>query len=235
MPCARAAETLGRDTVEPTRVTLRALGFFDQFVEWVSGAWWSYPVVALVSMLDAFFPLVPSESVVITAGVVASAGDLSLPLVIVCASLGAIVGDNISYFLGSWLGERRVKRIFGGEKSRRAFEWAERQISLRGFYLIIVARFLPGGRTAVTFTCGYTHAMRWRRFIVADVIAGVLWATYAASLGYFGGKQFEAAPWKGLLVAFFVAVALSGLVELVRFLRNRRRQARALEAKPAGD
>src|SRR3954471_6794577 len=101
---------------------------FAQFVEWVSGAWWSYPVVFLVSMLDAFFPLVPSETVVITAGVLASTGEMSLPLVIACASLGAILGDNISYGLGSWLGERRVKRLFGGEKSRRAFEWAEHQL-----------------------------------------------------------------------------------------------------------
>jgi len=61
---------------------------FNQFVGWVSGAWWSYPVVFLVSMLDAFFPFVPSETVVITAGVLASSGDLSLPLVIVCAILG---------------------------------------------------------------------------------------------------------------------------------------------------
>ena len=55
----------------------------------------------------------------------ASSGDLSLPLVIVCAILGAIAGDNISYGLGAWLGERRVKRLFGGAKSRRAFEWAK--------------------------------------------------------------------------------------------------------------
>ena len=207
------------------------MGLFDQFVQWVSGAWWSYPVVFFVSMVDAFFPLVPSESVVITAGVVASAGDMSLPLVIVCAALGAIAGDNICYGLGSWLGETRVKRLFSGERSRRAFDWAEHQLTVRGFYLIIVARFVPGGRTAVTFSCGYLHAMRWRRFIVADVIAGVLWATYAALLGYVGGSQFEDQPWKGLLVAFAAAVGVSVLVELGRRLRNRRREARSLGAE----
>jgi membrane-associated protein len=201
----------------------------------VSGAWWSYPVVFLVSMLDAFFPLVPSESVVITAGVIAGAGDLSLPLVILCASVGAIVGDNISYGLGSWLGEHRVKRVFGGEKSRRAFDWAEDQLQRRGFYLIIVARFVPGGRTAVTFSSGYMHAMPWRRFIVADVIAGFLWGSYAALLGYVGGVQFEQAPWKGLLLAFAVAVGITGLVELVRWLRNRRLEARSVEADTGGD
>jgi membrane protein DedA with SNARE-associated domain len=199
---------------------------FDQFIDWVSGEWWTYPVVFVVSMLDAFFPLVPSETVVITAGVVASVGDLSLPLVIACAGFGALVGDNISYGLGSLLGEHRVKRVFGGDKSRRAFEWAEHQLEVRGFYLVIVARFIPAGRTAVTFACGYTSAMPWRRFIVADVIASFVWASYAALLGYFGGSQFETAPWKGLLLAFAIAVTVTGLVELVRWLRSRRRERR---------
>jgi len=117
------------------------VGLFDQVVDWISGAWWSYLVVFVVSALDAFFPLVPSETVVIAAGVLASSGDMSLPLVIACASVGAVVGDNISYGLSSWLGEHRVKRVFGGVKSRAAFGWAEHQLRVRAFYLIVVARF----------------------------------------------------------------------------------------------
>lgn len=201
------------------------MDLFNQAVEWVSDAWWTYPLVFLVSMVDAFFPLVPSESVVITAGVVAGAGDLSLPFVILFAAAGAIVGDNISYGLGSWLGEHTVKRLFRSDKARHGFEWAERQLEERGFYLIVVARFIPGGRTAVTFASGYTHGMTWRRFIVADVVAGIVWASYAASLGYFGGKQFEEEPWKGLVLAFVAAVGLAATVELVRWLRGRRTPA----------
>ena len=173
---------------------------FDQFVQWVSGAWWTYPLVFAVSAIDAFFPLVPSEATVITAGVVAGAGDLSLPLIIVCAAAGAIVGDNICYGLGYWLGEERATALFArNEKTRSAFEWASRQVQERGFYLIIVGRFIPGGRTAVTFSCGFTHAIRYRRFLLADVIAGVLWASYAALLGYVGrealrGRAVEGPP-----------------------------------------
>ena len=110
--------------------------------------------------------------------------------------------------------------MFSGEKSRKAFQWAEEQIEERGFYLIIIARFIPGGRTAVTFSSGYTHGISYRRFVVADVIAAVIWGSYAALLGYIGGKQFEDDPWKGLLLAFVVAVSVAGLVELVRHLRR---------------
>ena len=205
---------------------------FDQFVDWVSGSQWSYVAIFTVSMLDAFFPIVPSETAVITGGVVASSGDLSLLLVILCASAGAFVGDNISYGLGAWLGERTVKRVFKGEKSRKAFVWAEQQLEARGFYLIIVARFIPGGRTAVTFSSGYTHGMTYRRFVLADAIAALIWGSYAALLGYVGGKQFEEDPWKGLILAFVVAVSLAGIVELVRHRRERRRAGTA-EAAPA--
>ena len=196
---------------------------FDRFTEWVSGEWWSYLVIFGVSMLDAFFPVVPSETVVITGGVVASSGDLNLLLVIVCASVGAIAGDNISYWLGALLGERTVKRLFRSDKARHGFEWAERQLEKRGTYLIVVARFIPGGRTAVTFAAGYVHTFPWRRFIVADVIAGAIWGTYAGLLGYFGGKQFEDEPWKGLLLAFILAVGIAATIEVVRSQLRKRR------------
>ena len=64
---------------------------FQQLVDWVSGAWWSYPLIFSVAMLDAFLPIVPSETVAIAGGVLAGSGDLSLPLVIPCAVGGAIV------------------------------------------------------------------------------------------------------------------------------------------------
>jgi membrane-associated protein len=152
--------------------------------------------------------------------------------VILCASLGAFLGDNISYWLGFWFGEHTVKRVFRGEKSRKAFDWAEKQIEVRGFYLIIVARFIPGGRTAVTFSSGYTHGMSYRRFVLADAIAALIWGNYAALLGYIGGRQFEEQPWKGLLAAFVIAISLALLVELVRHKREQRRSA---DVKPAPD
>ena len=65
--------------------------------------------------------------------------------------------------------------------------------------------------------------MPWRRFIVYDVLAGFVWASYAALLGYFGGKAFERQPWKGLVLAFAIALLVTGVVEGVRWLRRRPR------------
>lgn len=198
---------------------------FDQVVEWVSGSDWSYGVVFLIAMLDAFFPLVPSETVAITAGVLAGAGDLSLPLAIAAATTGAFVGDNISYGIGTWVGEHTIRRWFRGEKAHKRLDWAEHQLAERGGYLIVVARFIPGGRTAVTFTSGYVHTMSWRRFVVYDAIAALVWGNYTVLLGYFGGSQFEDEPWKGLLLAFALAVGITTAIELFRHRRAKRRLA----------
>ena len=194
---------------------------FDQIAGWVSGEWWAYPIIFVVSVVDAFFPLVPSETVVVVGGNLASSGDLVLPLVILAGASGAILGDNISYGIGSWVGEKTVKRWFRSEKWNKRLEWAEQTLDERGAYIILIARFIPGGRTAVTFSAGYLSTFPWRRFIVYDIVAGVLWATYAALLGYFGGKTFEERPWLGLLIALGVALTLGLVVELVRHWRQR--------------
>lgn len=195
----------------------------------VSGAWWSYFVILAVAAIDAFFPLVPSETLVIIGGGLASSGALVLPLVILSAAVGAFVGDNISYGIGSLVGERTVKRWFASEKAHRRFEWAERQLEERGAYIIIIGRFIPGGRTAVTFSSGYIHAFPWKRFALYDAVAALIWATYAAMLGYFGGKTFENEPWKGILLAFGIAIGVAASVEGIRHLVQRRRAGKGVE------
>ena len=192
----------------------------EAFTDFVSGSPWTYAYLFAVSAIDAFFPLVPSETSVIATGVLAASGDLVLPLVILVAAGGAILGDNISYFIGRTVGHRIAERFFSGERRKR-LDQAERQLAQRGGYLILVARFIPGGRTAVTLAAG-TLEFPWRRFIAWDVAAGIIWASYASLLGYFGGRTFEESPLKGLALAFGIAVAVTANVEVVRWVRRRR-------------
>jgi membrane-associated protein len=202
---------------------------FQHFTDLVADAsGWAYAIVFLLAFLDALVPIVPSETAVITAGVVAASGDLSLMLVIPAAALGAFSGDNTAYLVGRRFGTRATERFFSGEKARRRLEWAYDQLRERGGELIVVARFIPGGRTVVTVSAG-TLRFPWHRFALFDAIASIIWALYASLLGYFGGKAFETAPWKGLILAFAIAFGVTGLVELVRWALKRRRQARAAD------
>jgi membrane protein DedA with SNARE-associated domain len=197
---------------------------FDRLTDLVSGAWWSYLVIFAVAYLDVIIPLVPSETLVVTAGVIASTGDLELPLVILCGAAGAFLGDNTVYFIGRRWGDPVKRRFFSSKKAQERLDWADRQLDERGGELIIVARFIPGGRTAVCLSAGGLE-MTWKRFATFDAIAAGVWASYAALLGYVGGKQFEEAPWKGLALALLIAFSIAGAVELVRWLMRRRRGA----------
>ena len=194
-------------------------GQFTQLVSDASG--WAYAIIFLVSLLDAVVPVVPSETVVITAGVVAAAGDLSLAIVLPAAAAGAFLGDNTAYLIGRRYGVRINERFFTSEKARQRIEWAQQQLSERGGELIAIGRFIPGGRTAVTLSAG-TLRFPWRRFVVFDAASAIGWATYASLLGYLGGSAFEKSTWKALVLALGIAFTVAGGIEVARWIVKRR-------------
>ena len=100
------------------------------------------------------------------------------------AAGGAFAGDNVSYLLGNRYGRRINDRFFNGEKARKRIAWAQRQVEERGGELIVIARFIPGGRTVVTLSAG-TLGYPWRRFILF-VIAGIEIGRLALELGRAG-------------------------------------------------
>jgi membrane protein DedA with SNARE-associated domain len=197
------------------------LAFLNSLIDLLTGSMWAYPLLFGICAGDAVIPILPSETAMIVCGLQAARGELSLELVIVVGALGAFVGDNASYAGGRWVGQPFVDRFFSGEKARGRLEWAKGFLSDRGSYVLIVARFIPGGRTATTFTSGLVH-LRWlTRFVPYVLVAAVLWALYGALLGYIGGRIFKDHPLYALLVAFGIAAGVAGLVEGGRWLRNR--------------
>ena len=186
----------------------------------------SYAIAIIIPALDAILPVLPSETAIITLGVAtAGSADPRIGLLVACSAAGAFLGDNLCYLLGRRFGPRIERRFFRGEKGASRLAWSERSLERYGMPLIVVCRFIPGGRTAVTLCCGIVRYQQ-RRFVIATAIAGVIWASYSFFIGRLGGKAFEDKPWAGLLLALGIAVAISVLIELVRRIRSRRAQAR---------
>jgi membrane protein DedA with SNARE-associated domain len=193
-----------------------------ELVEQAVGSPWVYLALFAFAALDAFFPIVPSESLVISAGVFAASGtEPDLVPIILAAAAGAFLGDHISYFIGRTAGKRLMDRAKEGSKKQRAFRQAHKLIEDRGGVILVVCRYIPGARTAITLTAG---AVRYelRKFSFFDGIAALSWGIYSTMVGYIGGEAFEEEPLKGLGLGLGIALAVSALVEVIRHLRARR-------------
>ena len=173
-----------------------------------------------IALLDSVVPVVPSESLVIIGGVSAGLHQLHWSLVIVAAAAGAFAGDNISYQIGNRFSTSIRKRYERSDKGQRRLQWAHNQIQLRGGELLITARFIPGGRTLLTLSCGITNQDR-RWFMKWIAIATPIWAMYGTLLGFIGGRSFQDNHTKAFLVAFSIALGATLTLEIVRHFRNR--------------
>ncbi len=196
-----------------------------------AGSVLSYLIALVIPALDAIFPVLPGETAIIALGVTsAGSTDPRIALLVGCAAAGAFLGDNLCYFLGRRFSQAMARRFFTSAKGKRTRAWAERSLASYGPQLIVVCRFIPGGRTAVTLTCGLTHYPR-RRFTAATAVAAVIWALYTFLIGRLGGRAFEDNAWAGLAIAFGASVAISAVIEVIRRLLARRRRASAATAQ----
>ncbi|GIF72295.1 DedA family protein [Asanoa siamensis] len=195
------------------------LDFLDPFIT----SPWVYGVVFALAALDAFLPIVPSEATLITAGVFAASGEPNVLLIILAGGAGAMVGDHISYLIGHAGGENVIRRIPEGTRRAKTFKWVRELLYAHGGVALVIARYIPGGRTAITLTTGAIHYPR-RKFTLFDALACFSWATYTTLLGFLGGSAFQDHPIQGLALGFGIALGVAGLGELIRWLRNRHRR-----------
>jgi membrane-associated protein len=189
----------------------------------------AYAVVFAVAAADALVPVVPSESSLILAGVLsADARGLDLGWVVVAAAVGAFAGDNAAYALGRYGCGWFVRWLSRRKRGRALLAGARTQLDRRGAVVIVVGRFIPGGRTAVTLTAGMT-AYSYRRFASFTALAASLWAINGAVLGHFGGRVFHDHAWLAFLAAFAVAAALAAAGEAFRRVREKQAPSRPPE------
>ena len=190
---------------------------------------WVYVALFAIAKLDGFFPVVPSETLVVTLGVFAAAdGHPNLFLVIIVAALGAFAGDHVSYLIGRKSGSKIYARLKPGSRTHRAYDRVGAMLQQRGGLMLIIARYIPGGRTAATLVTGATR-YPLRSFAQYDAVASLSWASYSAGIGFLGGTAFESNPLRGVALGLGLALLITVVHEGVRILRQRRAAARAAE------
>ncbi|WP_120493568.1 DedA family protein [Microbacterium phyllosphaerae] len=183
---------------------------------------WLYVVLLTVTVIDGFFPPVPSETVLVAAAaVLASTGEFwaLIPLGLI-AALGAAIGDNIAFALGRRLGTTRwawMRR----PRVAAAFTHAEHALDQRSAALILGARYIPVGRVAVNMSAGALR-FSWRRFLPLSVVAGISWSALSLTIGLLAGSWVKEQPLLSAGIGIVVALVIGLVIDRVTAARRRR-------------
>ena len=183
-----------------------------------------YPALVLLVMAESGGIPLPGETALITGGILASNGKLSIELVIVFAAAGAIVGDNIGYVIGRKGGRYLLERP--GRFARQRHEVlriGEPFFERHGSKAVFFGRWILGLRTWASWLAG-ANEMHWARFFLWNALGGISWATTIGLLAYFVGHSVETAIGQFGIYAL-VAVLLAGGVFVLAHRRHRKRRA----------
>ena len=195
-----------------------------------------YPAVTLFILIESAGIPIPGETMVLLASFYAATdGSLQLPVIIGCAAFGAIMGDNIGYYVGKTGGRKLVERYgrFFFIKTEH-LEKAEKFFIRHGAKTVFLGRFVSVLRIWSAFLAGMNR-MHWRTFLFYNGLGGMIWALYVGLLGYLAGHIFHqhfdqiehfahVVGWTGLGIVFVFI-----LVVLVFYLLRCRLQKRTLK------
>jgi membrane protein DedA with SNARE-associated domain len=172
----------------------------------------------------------PGETALVLAAVLASQGKLNIVLVIVIASLSAIIGDNIGYFLGRKIG-RQALTAPGPFQRRRTMliTIGDRFFDKHGSKAVFLGRWVAIVRIAAAWLAGINH-MKFTHFFFWNALGGITWATTFGLVGYFGG---HAAARVIERFGVFAAIALGALL-VVGLVYMRVRERREIRRASSG-
>jgi membrane protein DedA with SNARE-associated domain len=197
---------------------------------WTDAASLGYPVLFGGVLLGSIVPVIPTGAVVGAAAAVATTtAHLSLPLVLLVATLAALAGDLITFGICRFGGPTAVRWVARGQHADRIAEVRE-QFRTHGWQIIVVGRLLPAGRIPVLVAAG-ALAYPWRRLVPAALLASFLWAVAYALLGVLSGGLFDN-PLIATLIAAVLILLVSGVLNLLSTRRRRRRPEREKEPTP---
>ncbi|MDX2854171.1 VTT domain-containing protein [Streptomyces sp. PA03-3a] len=187
---------------------------------------WAYAVLAATTAP----PLVPNAALLVTGGVLAAQGRLSLALVLLVVAGSALVGDLLIHRTGRAVSGKVLTRLYRRPRRRALLEWASVRIQRHGVPFVIAVRFLPSGRMVGGLSAGIVRYPA-RRYMIGAGVAEAVWATYSVGLGYFGGLAVSNSLY-AVALGLGVSLAVAGVGSVAQMVSGHR-SARA-GAPPSG-
>ena len=185
-------------------------------------------IFAETGLMIGFF--LPGDSLLVTAGVFAAAGQLNIWMLNALLVVAAIAGDTVGYWFGRRVGQALFKRpkslLFNPAHLRRAHDFYEKH----GGKTIIIARFMPVVRTFAPIVAGMGQ-MNYRRFLSFNVFGGLFWVVSMTGIGYFLGKIPGVREHIEIVIGIVVFLSiLPGIIAFAREWVKKRRERQLVES-----
>jgi membrane protein DedA with SNARE-associated domain len=198
---------------------------FHQFVVWLAGivGQWGYPgIVVLMALESSFFPF-PSEVVIPPAAYLAANGEMNIGMVILCGTLGSLLGAVFNYWLALKFGRPFFDK-YGRYLlvSTRSLARADRFFEHHGHISTFVGRLLPGIRQYISLPAGLAR-MNVFIFCAATVLGAGIWVLVLAAMGYWFGRNEQLV----LQNLHWITLALAGGCAILMFIYWRRWKRRS--------
>lgn len=191
-----------------------------------------YLGIALLMLLENFFPPVSEEIIMPLAGFTVQRGELSFPFVVLAGTMGTVCGALLWYCLGKLVGERRMKKwadkhgrwlSLSGKDVGKSKRWFDRH----GKNVVFFGRLVPGIRTYISIPAGFEE-MSLLPFIIYSSSGTVLWVGLLTYAGYALGQNYQLIEqYFGPISLVFLVASVVGIVIWV--IRRRRKQKQKVE------
>ncbi len=179
-------------------------------------------VFAESGLLVGFF--LPGDSLLFTAGFVASQGFLNIALLVLGAFICAVLGDNVGYVTGHKFGRRLFRREDSWMFHKKHLVSAQNFYDKHGKKAIVLARFMPIVRTFAPIVAGI-GAMKYSTFVAYNIIGGLIWTAGVTLLGYYLGQVIPDVD-KYLLPIILVIVVVSIAPSIFHLYQDRKTSRR---------
>jgi len=187
---------------------------------------WTYLIFFIIVFCETGLvvtPFLPGDSLLFVAGTFAALGSLNLTWLLVLLTIAAILGDTINYWIGNYIGPKvfqmQNSRVFRKEYLDRTHQFYEKY----GPITIVIGRFIPIIRTFAPFLAG-VGSMTYGKFLVYNVVGGILWiASFTLGGYFFGNLPFVKKNFTAVIIAIIIISVMPTVIEYVR----QRRQAKA--------
>ncbi|GID25282.1 DedA family protein [Paractinoplanes brasiliensis] len=208
---------------------------------------WAYLALFGFLAIDAMIPVVPIQAIMITSGALTVYGNLDLALVIAVGALGMLTGDSIAFVLGRSSGERGSGRLSAlraryaprhdeeakeASRTKQAAERFTRGLRRPGPLVLLLCRFVPGGRMAAGFHAG-RRRYPIKLFALYDGLAALAWGTYGGLVGHVGGTAITQSAWRLFAIAATAAVVFGTAGWILALFGGRKDEELAVTAARA--